>query len=72
MDLGLMVEGYVELDPITGRMVLRIPQEDGGNRFLDIQEELVAHKGKEVRLIVTPTSAIAALAAMLDLGEGSS
>jgi hypothetical protein len=65
MDLGLMAEGVVELDPMTGRMVLRVPQEDGSNQFLDVQAELERHKGKEVRLICTPMESVAALADML-------
>jgi hypothetical protein len=69
MDLGLMVEGVVELDPMTGRMVLRIQQEDGSNLFLDIQEQLEKHKGKEIRLIATPLEAIAELARMVEAGD---
>jgi hypothetical protein len=68
MDLGIMVEGFVEVDPISGRVLLRIPHEDG-NRFLDIQEHLAAQRGKEVRLIVTPLEAIAELAKMVEAGE---
>jgi len=68
MDLGTMVEGVVELDPISGRMVLRIPQEDGSNEFLDIQERLEYYKGEEVRFILTPLKTVAELARLV--GEG--
>lgn len=69
MDLGIMVEGVVELDPMTGRMVLRIQRPDGGNDFMDIQEQLERHKGKEIRFIVTPLESIAELARMVESGE---
>lgn len=69
MNLGLMTEGFVELDPMSGRMVLRVPKPDGSNDFLDIQERLADHLGKEVRLIVTPLETIAELARMLENGE---
>ena len=69
MDLGLMAEGVVELDPMSGRMVLRVPQEDGSNTFLDIQEELKTHLGKEVRVICTPMASIAELARLVNVNE---
>lgn len=69
MDLGIMAEGVVELDPMSGRMVLRVQQPDGSNQFLDIQEQLELHKGKEVRFILTPLEAIAELARMVQDGE---
>ena len=69
LDLGIMQEGVVELDPMSGRMVLRIPQEDGSNVFLDIQEELAKQMGKEVRFIVTPMASIAELAKLVDVNE---
>ena len=67
--MGLMAEGYVELEPMSGRMVLRIPQDDGGNQFLDLQEHLALLKGQEVRLIVTPMATIARLAEMIESGK---
>jgi hypothetical protein len=68
MDLGIMVEGFVEVDPMDGRILLRIPQEDGGSRFLDVQGELAAQNGREVRLIVTPLESIAELAKIVECG----
>ena len=62
LDLGTMTEGVVELDPMSGRMVLRVPQDNGSNVFLDIQQCLEAYKGQEVRFIVTPMVSIAKLA----------
>ena len=69
MDLGVMVEGFIEVDPVSGRAFLRIPQDGGGSRFLDIHETLIAQAGKEVRLIITPLDAIAALAKLVESGE---
>jgi hypothetical protein len=69
MDLGLMTEGFVELDPMSGQWVLRIPQANGTNEYLDMQEVLGLHQGKEVRLIITPLDVIATLAEMIELGE---
>lgn len=64
-----MVEGFVEVDPLSGRVLLRIPHEDGSNRFLDVQEQLAGQSGKEIRLIITPLDAIAALAKLVESGE---
>lgn len=66
MDLGTMVEGFVELDPISDRMVLRIQQEDGSNVFIDVQEALRKYKGEEVRFILTPLQTIAEITRIVD------
>jgi hypothetical protein len=69
MDLGMLTEGVVELDPMTGRMVLRIPQEDGSFAFLDVQEVLERYKGEAVRFIVTPLSTVEELAKLVETGQ---
>ena len=69
MDLGLMTEGFVELDPMSGRMVLRIPQANGENEFVDVQDFMTLYNGKQVRFIVTPIETIAKLAEMIESGE---
>ena len=69
MDLGILVEGVVELDPMSGRMVLRVQQVDGSNTFLDVQEQLERYKGEEIRFIVTPQRSIQELARMVESGE---
>lgn len=68
MDLGLFLEGVVELDPMTGRMVLRIPQEDGSNEFVDIQENMEKYKGEEVRFILTPLRTVDEIARIVESG----
>lgn len=69
MDFGIFVEGVVELDPMNGRMVLRIQQEDGSNCFIDIQQELGKYKGEEVRFILTPLQTVADLEEMVKAGD---
>lgn len=69
MDLGSLVEGVVELDPMTGRMVLRVQQEDGSNVFLDVQEQLARYQGQEVRFIMTPLKTIAELTRLVESGQ---
>lgn len=71
IDLGTFVEGVVELDPMSGRMVLRIPQDDGSNVFLDIQEQLLKYNGEEIRLIMTPVKTIAEVARLVEAGDVS-
>jgi hypothetical protein len=62
MDLGLMIEGRLEL--VDGRWIII-----DGNLKLDVLEALEKHKGKEVRLICTPLQTIAELARMVEVGE---
>lgn len=69
MDLGTLVEGVVELDPMTGRMVLRVQQEDGSNKFLDVQELLQKYQGQEVRFIMTPLKTIEELTRLMESGQ---
>lgn len=54
---------------MTGRMVIRMPQEDGSNSFLDVQEHLMRYLGEEVRFVVTPLRTVAELARMVESGE---
>jgi len=69
LDLGVMAEGIIELDPMSGRMVIRSVDENGENQFLDVQEHLSKYRGQEVRFIVTPFSTINELAKMVENGE---
>ena len=69
VDLGTLVEGVVELDPMTGRMVLRIQEINGSNTFLDIQERLEQYKGESVRFILTPLRTVEELTRMVAAGE---
>lgn len=69
MDLGLFAEGIVELDPLTGRLVLRCERQEGGFDYVDVQAVLERYKGEEVRFIVAPFSTIQHLASMVDSGQ---
>lgn len=69
MDLGIVAEGIIEMDPMTGRMVIRVTDEKGKNVFVDVQEALSKYKGQEVRFICTPFDTIGQLAEMVEKGE---
>ena len=69
MDLGLVAEGVVELDPMTGRLVLRCERPEGGFDYVDVQAALERYKGEEVRFIVAPFSTINRIAEMVEKGE---
>jgi len=69
MDLGIILEGIIELDPMTSRMVLRIQQKDGSNKFVDVQECLEKYKGEEVRFIMTPLRTVDELTKLVKSGK---
>jgi hypothetical protein len=69
MDLGLVAEGVVELEPMTGRLVLRCELPEGGFSYVDVQAELAHYQGEEVRFILAPLSTINALAEQVERGE---
>jgi hypothetical protein len=69
MDLGLVAEGIVELDPMSGRLVLRCERPEGGFNYVDVQAVLERYNGEEVRFIVAPFSTINRLAEMVEAGE---
>lgn len=71
MDFGTVAEGTVELDPMTGRLILRCEQEDGSFLYVDVQSVLERYKGEEVRFIVAPFSTINKLAQMVDTGDAT-
>ena len=68
LDLGLMVEGVVELDPMTGRLVVRYEDSKGAFQTVDVQEQLQRYRGEQVRCIITPMATVAKLAAMVESG----
>jgi hypothetical protein len=69
LDLGVIAEGTVELDPMTGRYVVRVVGDDGKNTFIDLQEAVAKYRGQDVRFILTPFSTIDQLAEMVESGE---
>ena len=68
-NLGLMVEGVVELDPMTGRLVIRYEDITGANQFVDVEERLRQYQGDAVRCIITPTASINHLARLVEEGQ---
>lgn len=68
-DMGIFTEGIVELDPMSGRYLIRTIDAAGHNVFIDVQERLAQYTGQEVRFIVTPFETIAQLAEMVEEGE---
>jgi hypothetical protein len=69
MDLGYLVEGVVEQDPLSDRYVLKVEKGDGTVSQFDIQEALARYKGQEVRLTLASFESINALAEMVEKGE---
>ena len=69
LDLGLIAEGVVELDPMTGHYVVRVEDEKGEVAFLDPQSQLERYKGEPVRFIITPLNTVGQIAKMVEEGE---
>lgn len=63
LDMGHLVEGTVELDPVTGRHVVRT---SGG--VFDIQEVLAKYLGKTVRLTLADFDTLQRLADLIQNG----
>ena len=66
--MGLIAEGVVELDPMSGHYVVRTQDEDGQTAFLDVQAQLQRYAGEPVRFIMTPMKTVAQLTAMVESG----
>ncbi len=73
IDIGKWVEGTVHLDPTTGRYVVSSQEHDAAGKriVLDAQEVLSLYEGQQVRMIITPLSAIQKLSAMVESGSVS-
>jgi hypothetical protein len=68
LDLGHVKEGVVEIDPMTGRMVIRcaVP---GGFDYFDVQAALEQYRNEEVRVVIVSFATIAKVAQMVESGE---
>jgi hypothetical protein len=66
MDLGHLIEGTVEQDPMTDRYVIRTEDAQGRPKIFDPQEALAKYKGKEVRFTLATFENLARLAAMVE------
>jgi aspartate/glutamate racemase len=65
LDLGYIREGVVEIDPISGRMVIRTTTTEGYD-YLDVQETLTKYAGQDVRIVIVPCSTIHKVADMVE------
>lgn len=72
LDLGHLVTGVVELDPLSGSFVVRVENEDGSFSTFDVQSALARYRGQEVRLTLATTEMIACMAAILTSGDTQS
>lgn len=68
-DLGIIAEGTVEMDPMTGRFGVRVIGDGGEGIFIDLQAHLEKYRGEDVRLIVTPLRTVSELTRMVEEGE---
>ena len=68
-DLGIVAEGIVEKDPVTGLFGVQTIGSGGRLEFQDIQKLLEKYNGAEVRFIITPLSTVSQLASMLAEGD---
>jgi hypothetical protein len=69
MDIGHLIEGIVEQDPMTDRFVIRVDNEDGTVSVFDVQEALAAYAGQEVRLTLASFQTLDHLAALVGDGK---
>lgn len=69
LDLGLIAEGVVEIDPMTGHYVVRSEDPNGKITILDPQAQLERYKGEDVRFILTPLKTVSQVAKMVEEGE---
>ena len=68
-DLGIVAEGVVEKDPVTGLFGVQTTGSNGQLEFKDIQKLLERYNGEEVRFILTPLSTVSQLAALVAEGD---
>jgi hypothetical protein len=70
LDLGHVVEGVVEIDPMNnGHMVIRTETRTGDFVYFDVQEALAAYEGEQVRFIIVPQRTINRVAELVEQGS---
>jgi len=65
-EIGFLIEGVVELDPMTGLDRIRVVGDDGKASYIDPQTLLRAYRGQEVRLTLASFEALERVARMLE------
>jgi len=69
-NLGHIIEGVVEQDPMTDRYVIHGSDHEGRPVTIDLQGLLSSYKGKEVRLTLASLEDLARLAALVEKAGG--
>jgi hypothetical protein len=67
--LGHLIEGTIEQDPMTDRYNIRTVDADGNPVTFDVQDALAALAGKEVRFTLVTFENLARLAELVE-GQG--
>jgi len=66
LNLGHLIEGVVECDPMTGVCHIRMEPEGGKVKLFDVQAALRTLEGKEVRLTLVTFDDLDILAKMVE------
>ena len=69
-NMGHLIEGTIEQDPMTDRWNIRTVDAEGQPRTFDVQEAMAALKGKEVRLTLVSLENLARLAELVENAGG--
>lgn len=69
LDFGVLVEGVVEIDPMTGRYLIRTTDRQERPIGIDVQKTMERYKGQSVRFILTPFETIEKLAQMAEQSQ---
>jgi len=69
-NMGHLVEGTAEQDPITDNLFIRTVDAEGKTGRFDVQGALAAHVGKEVRFTLVSFENLAKLAELVERGGG--
>lgn len=67
-NMGHLIEGVVEQDPVTDKYFIRTEGAQGRPERFDVEEALAAHKGKHVRFTLVSFEDLAKLAKLVESG----
>lgn len=70
-DIGHLIEGVVEQDPMTDRYFIRATDDEGKPIRFDVQEALAKLAGQDVRFTLVSLEQLAKLAAMVEQAGGA-
>ena len=68
-DIGHLIEGVVEQDPLTNRYVIKVQESKTACSQFDVQETLAKYVGQEVRLTLVSFAVLEQLSEMVQSGE---